>query len=235
MKLIARAWGDGTDFINTELFRPNNIRADRRGLGDMICEVSNLYAQTKEADILIPYIHDALNNFINLLDINERTYTWNVNRKLWNQLVSNSSDNTSLAKVSGRQILHCYPEFDYVKLDQNKFVETEIPKDLYGTIQEIPFAKKCGYDRKHIQEKFQEAQKQYKFPFVSIHGLENLGLAKVAYIIKHAQVHVGIDSGMTHFANTIKNKKDVHIYVPSDRITGVTYRWLKQDYDVRLL
>ena len=40
---------------------------------------------------------------------------------------------------------------------------------------------------------------------------------------------------MSHYALTIKDKKDVHIYVPEDRITGVTYRWLKYGYNVKLM
>ena len=234
-KFIARGWGDGTDFIGTNMFRSTNIKADRRGFGDMICEVSNLYAQANEADILIPSIHHGLNNFIKLVDMNNRNYQWNNNKALFHKFLSQSTNNESLAKVSERDILHCYPDFEYVQLVSERFIKTDIPMGIYGTIQELPLAKKCEYGRTHIHEAFLEAQKQYDFPLISVAGLEKLGLAKLAYIIKHAVVHVGVDSGMSHFALTIKNKNDVHLYVPKDRITGVTHRWIRDGYNVNFL
>ena len=62
-QFIVRAKGDGTDFIGTPLYRHIDQPAGRSGMGDMICEMSNLIAQSNRATILADKAHNALNTF----------------------------------------------------------------------------------------------------------------------------------------------------------------------------
>jgi hypothetical protein len=234
-KFITRAWGDGTDFIGTDLFRPTTGKAMRTGFGDLICEFSNLYAQTSKASVLTNATHAALSHFASLVDLSGRKYDWIENRPLHTQYVNQSTDNESLCEVSGMKLLHCYPDYEYVQLDKSKFDTTDIPEGHYGTYQSKGISGKCSYDRPHIQKYIDKVKRDLDIPFVDVANLQHLGLAKVAYIIDNAMVHVGIDSGMTHFAHTIKLKDDVIIIVPEDRITGVSYRWLNHGFRVELV
>jgi len=234
-KFITRCWGDGTDFIDTDLFRSTTGKAARSGLGDMIGEFSNLYAQSTNATILTDKTHVALADFTKLVDMDGRSYYWEVNKPKYNLYAAQSTDNESLSDVSQMKILFCYNDFDYVRLVKSRFVKTDIPDQPYGTFQKKGISKKCGYDRPHVQRAIQEKIQSYNMPFINVDGLEKLGLAKIAYILDNAQVHVGIDSGMTHLANTIKDKNQIDIIVPKDRITGVSYRWINNDFRVSLI
>ena len=234
-KFITRAWADGTDFIGTDLHREKNKRAGRRGFGDMICEVSNLYAQSKDAEVLCPFLHSGHKKFCSMIDMKDRKYFWSPNGSKHNHYISMSKDNESLCNFSESKLLHCYPDYDYVKLDESKFLETEIPKGDYITCQSKPNAKKCNYERTHIQKALKQFKKQFGMEIIEVGGKESLGMEKIAYLIKHSKYFVGIDSGMTHFANTVKEKSDVHIVVPEDRITGVSWRWINQGYNVKLV
>lgn len=231
MKLTARVLADGTDFIGTDIFRPIGVHAGRSGMGDTICELSNLInANYNSASILVPKLHPAFKQLKELFGLSSK-YEWRINPQEYNILKKYSSHDEIEVK-EGLKLLHCYPEFeDYAKLDKSKFIETNIPSEPYATIQRVPFAKKCQYTDKHIKY----IESQYNIKIIEIGGKEHLGLEKIAYIIDNAQFHIGLDSGMSHYALTIKDKKDVHIYVPEDRITGVTYRWLKYGYNVKLM
>lgn len=236
MDLIARAWGDGLDFLGTELHRPKNKRAGRRGFGDMICEVSNLCQSPffhEGGHILVPQLHSAFNTFNSLLPMSTNHWVWESNTQKFNKIVSKSHDWDSLNKI--RSILHCHTEYDdYIKLDKSKFVECNDLVDTeseYATIQTIPFAQKCNYTKDHIRE----IQSMYDIKIVDIGGNEKLGPLKCAYIINKAKFHIGIDSGMSHFALTVKDKKDVIIHVPEKRITSASYRWIQKGYNVELI
>jgi hypothetical protein len=177
MDLMARAWADGFDFLNTKLHRKKNVKAGRRGFGDMICEVSNLCQAPYFNDggnILVPDLHKGFKDFISLLPVDTSHWHWEVNSSKFMNLVRKTKDWDSQNNL--RTILHCHSVYN-----------------------------------------------------------EKLGPAKVAYIISKAKFHIGIDSGMSHFALTIKNKEDVHIYVPKDRQTSVTYRWINKGYNVELI
>jgi hypothetical protein len=231
MKFVARAIADGTDFIGTDIFRKEGIPAGRSGLGDAICEISNLINYGYDtAEVVVPKFHPAFKNLLNLYDINGK-YNWKLDSNFYNGTKIYSTIK-EIEEKTGYKVLHCYPEFkEYAKLDKSKFIKTDLPKEPYATIQRTPFAKKCLYTEKHI--KYMESQ--YDIKIIEIGGKENLGLERVAYIIDNAEFHIGIDSGLTHFALTIKDINDVHIYVPEDRITGVTYRWLHNEYNVKLM
>lgn len=228
---ITRAWADGTDFIGTAYHRKTGVKAGRSGMGDMICEVSNLYAQGGPADVLCEKVHPAIKTFLSLINEKHSQYEWLIDPYTYRKIVSKSKDLETQEQISDRKILHCYPEFDYIKLDRNKFVKTELPSEEYATVQTVPFAKKCNYTIQMMEN----VKKQYNIKIVEVGGQEKLGLKKLAYIIDNAKFHIGIDSGMSHFAHCIKEKKDVHLYVPRDRITGVTYRWINQGYNVNLI
>ena len=241
-KFITRAYTDGTDFIGSDIFRAAGIKAGRNGFGDMICEVSNLIAQAKEAEILHAgrgagsYCQNmGFVDFIKLVDLTERKYKWIHDSKQYNKLLTVSKNNEELCKHSGRELLHCYPENPYVSLDASKFIEQDLGISEYVTYQGNPFSKKCGYDRPHMQEAYSNKIKERGIPAVDVGGLEKAGLPAIAGIIKNAVAHVGIDSGMTHFALCVRDKKDVDIVVPSDRISGVSYRWINQGYNVNLI
>lgn len=234
-KFITRGYADGTDFIGTDKFRGSKERAGRKGFGDMICEVSNLVAKTDKADILCPFLHAGHERFMKMIDMKGKRYFWNTNSSEHAHYITMSNDNKTLCDFSGRELLFPYPDHDYVKLDESKFVEHVVVSGEYITTQSMGFAKKCEYHRKHIQEAFTQLKESYGLPIVEVGGMEKLGMEKIAYIIKNSKKFVGIDSGMTHFANCIKEKNDVVILVPKDRITGVSYRWINNGYDVRLV
>lgn len=233
---MARAWADGFDFLNTKLHRKKNVKAGRRGFGDMICEVSNLCQAPYFNDggnILVPDLHKGFKDFISLLPVDTSHWHWEVNSSKFMNLVRKTKDWDSQNNL--RTILHCHSVYDeYVRLDDNKFIECEDLVDTsteYATIQRVPFAQKCNYNKNHIKY----IENKYNIKLIEIGGNEKLGPAKVAYIISKAKFHIGIDSGMSHFALTIKNKEDVHIYVPKDRQTSVTYRWINKGYNVELI
>lgn len=236
MELMARAWADGLDFVGTEFHRPANKKAGRRGFGDMICEVSNLCQAPYFAEggtILVPHLHKGFKAFTALLPVDISHWEWKANASQFNKLVAQTKNWDSQNKL--RTILHCHSIYDeYVRLDSNKFEECEKLVDTnteYVTIQRTPFAQKCNYTKDHIKQ----IEKRYDVKLVEIGGHEKLGPAKVAYIIHKAKFHIGIDSGMTHFALTIKDKQDVHIYVPERKQTSPTYRWINKGYNVTLI
>jgi len=226
MNFVTRAWGDGTDFIGTDIFRDKDVKAGRSGFGDMICEVSNLIAQTDEATIHCPKMHSAYKPFVKMINHDMSKYEWKTGKGYSERIGKNWDDQNNRFNI-----LHCYPDFPYVKLDPKRFSETHIPGVEYATIQTVPFSKKCGYTK----EIMDGVKAKYNLPIVDVGGQEHLGLDKIAYIIHNAKFHIGIDSGMSHFAHTIKPKEDVHIYVPKNRCTGVTYRWINQGYNVELI
>lgn len=236
MKLMARAWADGLDFIGTNIHRPKNVKAGRVGFGDMICEVSNLCQApyfNQGGTILVPDLHSAFNVFVSMLPCNMDKWTWEVNRSKFNKIKVQTKDWDS--QNSLRTILHCHTEYDdYIKLDKNKFKKCEVLVDTdteYATIQRKAFSKKCQYNDNHIKK----MEDKYGMKIIEIGGHEKLGPEKCAYILDKAKLHIGIDSGMSHFALTVKDKQDVHIHVPKDRITSATYRWIDKGYNVTLI
>ena len=243
-KYITRAFTDGTDFIGADMFRPAGFKAGRNGFGDMICEVSNLCAQSESAEILHYGVgtesysqNMAYKNFIKLVDLSGRKYEWVSDRDTFDAAVDACDSNESICKHTERELLHCYPDHPYVKLDKSKFAA---PQDLgleggYVTYQSNPFSRKCGYDRPHMQKAYMHMIKERKLPAIDVGGLEQAGLPVIASILENAVAHIGIDSGMTHFALCVKDKKDVDIVVPEDRISGVAYRWIEQGYNVTLV
>ena len=78
MDFITRAFGDGTDFIGTQLHRMKDKPAGRSGFGDMICEVSNLYAQATEGNILTNKLHPGFNRFLKMIDHPHDNYLWDI-------------------------------------------------------------------------------------------------------------------------------------------------------------
>lgn len=236
MKLMTRAWADGLDFIGTEVHRPSNVRAGRIGFGDMICEVSNLCQAPyfdEGGEILTTELHPAFPKIISLLPFSIDHWTWITDKAKFNKIVSNTTDWDSQNKT--RSILHCHTEYpDYIKLDKSKFVKCDVLVDTsseYATIQRKPNAQKCNYNNDHIKK----IEDKYSIKIIEIGKNEKLGPAKCAYIIDKAKFHIGIDSGMSHFALTIKNREDVHIHVPKKRITSATYRWIEKGYNVELI
>lgn len=238
---ITRAFTDGKDFIGSDIHRPAGENAGRNGFGDMICEVSNLIAQTNKADILhfgvgkSPFSQNiAYRDFIKLIDMSGKNYKWINDPMQYEQWRVQSNSNEQLCKLSERELLNCQPDHPYVKLDPNKFSKEKLELKEYVTYQSNPFSKKCKYDRPHVQKEYVRKIKERGIPAVDIGGLEDAGLPTIAAIVKNSVAHVGIDSGMTHFALCIKDKKDVDIVVPEDRISAVSYRWIEQKYNVAL-
>jgi hypothetical protein len=229
-QFIVRAKGDGTDFIGTPLYRHIDQPAGRSGMGDMICEMSNLIAQSNRATILADKAHNALNTFCKMA--NGGNYIWDINPVKFRNIARQSKDWHDFQVKANRRVLHCYPDFPYIRLNEEKFIKTDIPIGEYATIQRVPFAKKCGYTDSMIQS---IVDRYPGMKIIDVGGKESLGLEKLAYIINNAKFHIGIDSGMSHFAHCIKDKKDVHLYVPKDKITGVTYRWINQGFNVELI
>ena len=234
MNFIVNAFTDGTDFIGQDGFRPIGQRCAPRGFGDMICQISNLNAQTDSGNVLTSYINPAFNIFNSLLLKKHQKHTWINNRAIFEQCVSMASNNEELCKITDRKFLHSYPDYEYIKLDKSKFINPDGWNEKpfsYATAQSVPFAQKCKYDLDEIQNIY----KKFGIKIIEVSGKEDLGLLKLAYIIHNAQFHLGIDSGMTHFALTIKDKKDVKIFIPKKRITGVGKRWIDAGGDVTLI
>ena len=234
--LVVRCWADGLDFVGTSIHRKNNIKAGRSGFGDMICEVSNLCMSPffeEGGSVLAPDYHPAHKKFIDFLSLDLSHWKWISDNGEYNRITKKSKDWHSLNEI--RPILHCHSIYeDYVKLDKDKFIECNDLVDTtteYATIQTIPFSRKCQYTQDHIKQ----MEDQYQLGIIEIGGKEKLGMNKIAYIIDKAKYHIGIDSGMSHFALTIKNKEDVHLYVPEQRQTSVCYRWIKNGYNVKLI
>jgi hypothetical protein len=232
MNFITRAFGDGTDFIGTKLHRTKDKPAGRSGFGDMICEVSNLYAQATEGNILTDKLHPGFNRFLKMIDHPHDNYLWDVHPGKYARTLQKCKSWEDQKSIPDVTLLHCYPDYDYIKLDRSRFIETELPTGEYATIQRRPYAKKCGYTHQMIQG----VERRYpNMNIIEVGDREDLGMEKVAYLIDNAKFHIGIDSGMSHFAHCIKDKQDVHLYVPEDRITGVSYRWINQGYNVTLI
>jgi hypothetical protein len=228
MNFIARVFADGSDFIGTDVHRTEGTKAGRSGLGDCICEISNLYQTHDGSNMLVPNVHGAFAALISMLD-QPTTHNWIIDHAAFN-VYANSKSQQEVEFKSGRKTLICYPEYDdYIKLDKNKFEPTPIPAGEYATIQRRPRNKKSGYTPDDIKT----IESKYDLPLVDVGGQEHLGLNKLAYIIDNARFHVGIDSGMSHFALMVKPKRDVHIYVKQDRVSGVAYRWINKGYRVR--
>lgn len=237
-KFIVRAYCDGTDFIGTDIHRDITVPSGRTGFGDMIQEISNLYHRTKKAAILCPSLNPAYQDFLNMLDMTDREYLWNPDTEKYNLYVDICKTNEQLALRSGRKLVMPHPNTDdYVKMAKERFVdpESETFYEPYVTYQSKPRATKCEYGRKHVQDAYLAKIKSYGIQAVDVDGLEELGIPTLAWIIDNAVAHVGIDSGMTHFALTVKDKNDVKIIVPEDRITGVSYRWINRGYGVELV
>jgi len=237
-KFIVRAYCDGTDFIGTDIHKDKFTESGRTGFGDMIQEISNLYHRTKKASILCPSLNPAYQDFTDMLDMTDREYLWNPDTEKYNLYKDICKTNEQLALRSGRSLVMPHPDTDdYVKMVKERFVdpEEETFYKPYVTYQSKPRSTKCEYGRKHVQNAYLEKIKSYGVPAVDVDGLEELGITKLAWIIDNAIAHVGIDSGMTHFALTIKNKVDVKIIVPEDKITGVSYRWINKGYNVELV
>ena len=237
-KFIVRAYCDGTDFIGTDIHRDKSTPSGRNGFGDMIQEISNLYHRTKKAAILCPSLNPAYKDFTNMLDMTDREYLWNPDTEKYNLYTDICKTNEQLALRSERSLVMPHPNTDdYVKMVKERFVdpEEETFYKPYVTYQSKPRATKCQYGRKHVQDAYLAKIKSYGVQAVDVDGLEELGIPKLAWIIDNAIAHVGIDSGMTHFALTVKNKGDVKIIVPEDRITGVSYRWINKEYNVELV
>ena len=229
-KFITRCFSDGTDFGRPKSTRENIARAGRSGFGDSICEISNLINTCDEAEIVLPDVHPGAKALLGLYDLTGRNYKL-TDKRFIDNCVRNSYDNESMAEFAGMEFLHCYPEFPrYAKLDPNKFEETDLPSGDYIATQMISFSRKA----KLSEDAARRIEDSYGLPVFSVHKREDLGLAKLAYIIANAKYYVGCDSGMTHFANTIKEPDGIHIYIPEGRITGVGQRWISYGYNVSI-
>ena len=246
MKFITRGFADGTDFIGTDDFYPKTKKAGRGGFGDMICEFSNLYAQTNKADVAMfdhgknrGTLHPAYRDFMSLVDMKGRDYNWECEKsvKTWEKITGNKcKTNDHLCEASERNLLMPYPDYPYVRLRKNRFEVVKNLPNRYITYQSKALSGKCQYDRPHVDKEYKRIRDSYGVECFDIHGKHNkYTTAQIAYIIDNAVSHVGIDSGMTHFALCIKKKENVHIVVPKDKITGVSYRWINQGYKVELV
>ena len=230
---ILRGFSDGTDFFRPVSTRSNIHMISPRGFGDMICTLSNLLAEPDSTSrLLLPYINAGYLEWSRLCNITEKLERLDVNLPLYNRYVSMSYDNVSLANASGLQVLDNYPKSEYIQIDKRRLSEYSIPKHKYITYQYSGHSKRCGYTNKIIDDILSTYS---GYEYVDVGGKEGLGLSKIGYAIEHADIHVGIDSGMTHFAYCIKKPKDVHVYIPSDKQTGVAKRWIKMGFDVRLI
>jgi len=238
MKFVTRGFADGTDFIGTDDFYSKTKKAGRGGFGDMICEISNLYAQTKEADTeIVPRgahsgkVHPGYKDFIQLIDMEGRNYRWSTSSSL-----SSCKTNDDIVKSTGRKLLMPYPDYPYVQVVKDRLEAVSGLPDQYITYQSKGLAGKCGYDRDHVTEAYKRFRESYGVECFDVHNAhKRYSTSQIAYIIDNAIAHVGIDSGMTHFALCIKKKEDVIIIVPKDKITGVSYRWINQGYKVQLV
>jgi hypothetical protein len=238
---IVNGFLDGTDFLNNkEKFASRHgtswpkisKRSAPYGFGDMICQISNLNAMCKEsATILTDRQNVGFHTFNRLINKCQEKYHWNIDKSRYEHLISISNNNITLSELSGCKSLHYYPDFEYVKLNKSKFIKPDNFDDSveYATMQTIgsgrfPFM----YDKIENEKLF----KKYNIKLIDVGNKESWGLPKLAWVIDNAKFHLGIDSGMTHFALTIKNKNDVKIFLDKDRITGVGYRWINQKYNV---
>jgi hypothetical protein len=233
INFVCRAFSDGTDFIGTDKFRPAGRDATRVGFGDMISEISNAYAQTKKANIRVTsgvFKNAAYDEFMSLVDMDGREYNWHYNPAHF------CNSNEDLERTTGSKLLMCYPDYPYIRLVKERFRSVSNLPEKYVTYQSKPLAQKCEYHRPHVEQAYKRIRESYGVECFDIHNLHNqYSTAQIAYIIDNAIAHVGVDSGMTHFALCIKEKQDVHIVVPEDRITGVSRRWIDQGYKVELV
>lgn len=196
----------------------------------MICEVNNAYRH-QSAEILTPKLNKGFNQFLALIDRDHSNYKWIENREMFLGFLRRSTDNESLCRVSKRELLMCYPEGDYIKIRQDRLKETDHP-EKYATIQTPIVSRKRGYDESTpllIRDRFKG------ITLVEVGGRESLGLPRLGYLIKNAKFHIGIDSGMTHFALSIKDKNEVFIHVSKEKKSGVALRWMRDGYNVIMI
>ena len=109
MKLTARVLADGTDFIGTKVFRPAGVHAGRNGLGDCICELSNLInADYDQASILVPRLHPAFKDLKKLYGLSSK-YEWIINPAEYNGLKKFKSHD-EIEQKKGLKLLHSYAQ-----------------------------------------------------------------------------------------------------------------------------
>lgn len=230
---ILRGFSDGTDFFRPISTKATPLVTSPRGFGDMICILNNLFSDPdKNRRLLLPYINEGCLEWSKLCNVFEDLGRLYFDPELYHRYISMSYDNDSLAAVSRLQVLDNYPKAPYIQIDKSQLCEYTIPKHKYITYQYTGNSKRCGY----TDDMIDSILSTYSgYEYVNVGGREGLGLSKLAYIIEHADLHVGIDSGMTHFAYCVKKPKDVHVYIPSDKQTGVAKRWIQMGFDVRLI
>jgi hypothetical protein len=200
----------------------------------MVATVSN-FANGCPANskLLVPFINDAYKEFAKLCNASDVLDRLVIDQGRYLSYISKSYDNDTLAQVSGRTVLDNYPTAPYLTVDKTQLRKCTLPPKKYVTFQYTGVSKRCGYTTHMIDSILRRWYPNYAY--INIGGRDSMGLATVAYMLEHAEFHVGIDSGLTHFAYCVKDPKDVHVYIPADKQTGVAKRWIEKGYDVRLL
>jgi hypothetical protein len=200
----------------------------------MVATISN-FANGCPANsrLLVPFINNGYKDFAKLCNASNTLDRLVVDQGMYQSYISKSHDNQTLAEVSGRMVLDNYPEAPYLSVDKTQLRKCTLPPKKYVTFQYTGVSKRCNYTSTMIDSILRRWYPNYAY--INIGGRESMGLATVAYMIEHAEFHVGIDSGLTHLAYCVKDPKDVHVYIPTDRQTGVAKRWIEKGYDVRLI
>ena len=225
---IIRGFSDGSMYCKSlpKSSKENPIRLGHRGFGDSIIILSN----SPNGKVLVSEING---DWKEVLRISGRTdIQVDENRTLYDDYIKKSWDNESLGKVSGMKVINSYVTGDYIRLDEKHFRKYPgLPKE-YITTQTIGKSKKARIDDPKMLDKY---IKSYGLPIFDLNAMHKIPLSQTAYIIQNAKFHVGIDSGSTHLALTIKNKSDVHICLNPNRLTDVGKKWIEYDYNVKLI
>jgi hypothetical protein len=228
MNYIVRGFSTGIGYMKSlpKSTKENRITQVHTGFGDAIVVISNANGGNLLAQKLCP----AWKKIIELsknVDINVT-----VDEEKYNSFIDKSYDNESLEKISGMKIVNCYVEDEYLRLDHNKFKVVDNLPSEFITIQTEGRSKRARIDNREVLQKHINS---YNLPTINMNNMEKWSLEEAAYIISKAKYHVGVDSGSTHFALTIKKKKDVRIMLNPKRLTETGKDWIKNGYSVELL
>ena len=226
---IIRGFSGGYEYFRGKSTKQNRIPVLHSGFGDAITCLSNL-TSSEPGNLLTAHLNSAYSKLMKMADIKEWTVTQD--ESLWEKYVSKSYDNESLEHISNRKCIQTYVEKDYIKLNPEYFKKVKGLPEEFITVQTSGFSKRARIDNPETLDSF---IKSYNLPVINMNEMHKRPLEESAYIVSRAKYHVGVDSGSTHFALTIKDRSDVHICLNPKRLSEQGHFWIYYNYNVKLL
>ena len=134
-----------------------------------------------------------------------------------------------------------------IRLDKSLFTKVQNIPEEYITIQTIGGTrhhendgrearndiKRLGDHKRTTTKDFKKYIDSFGLPTINLNNIQKkYSLPQICYLIDNAKYHVGLDSGSTHLALTIKNKEDVFICVNGNYMFQTTEAWILNNYHI---